>query len=110
MAYKKTISFIRKFLSFSVPTDYFFVSQNNKDIHNFLRNYQELGALPFENRSIKIVRLDGISTYSISFEEHQKFYNFYDSEDTTENLLNVFRHRFTPNGKKPIDKMPIFSS
>lgn len=83
----------------------FFVSRKNKDIHNCLRHYQQGSNLTFENRLIKIVRFDGISTCLISFERHEKLYSFFfNSGDTIENLLNVFRHRFIPNDEKVLIK------
>ena len=56
--------------------------------------------LLFESRLVSITRFDGTSIYSISFDEHQRFYYFYDSDDTIENLLNVFRLRLLPTSKK----------
>ena len=79
--------------------DRFLLESRDKKIHNFL-DHQLGDALSFENKPINISRLDGIIIYSISFDEHQRFYNFFHSDDTIESFLNVFRHIFFSMCKK----------
>lgn len=52
------------------------MSQKDKAIHNFVEHYQQVGILPFEDRSIKINRFDGLNEYSISFNEQRFLYFF----------------------------------
>ena len=83
-----------------VQVYHFLVNNTDNKGRNFLKHYQQGGVLPFENRPINITRFDGLSVYSISFDEHQRFYSFYDSDDPVQNHLNVFKLRFVPTGKE----------
>ena len=68
--------------------------------HNFLKHYQQEGALPFEARPVNINRYDSLNVYSISYEEHHESYNFFDFDNTIENVLNVFCLKFVTTNKK----------
>ena len=89
--------------------DRFLLGSRDKKIHNFL-DHQLGGALSFENKPINISRLDGIIIYSISFDEHQRFYNFFHSDDTIESFLNVFRHIFFLCARKFISNVLFHES
>lgn len=53
----------------------------------------------FEKRLISIERFGGLISYKIDFFDHD-FYNFTDSEDIAENILNVVKHKYVPPGHK----------
>ena len=63
--------------------------------------------MPFGNRSMNISRFEGFVVYGICFEEHQRFYNFFDPNDTTENFLNIFKPTLVATRKKVQTKFPF---
>ena len=67
-----------------------------------MEHYQQGGNRPFKIRPIEIKRYKELIGYSISFDEHAEFYNFYDSEETIRNFINLFKLRFLPSGKVQI--------
>ena len=56
--------------------------------------------MSFGNRPMNISRFEGLVVYGICFEEHQRFYNFFDLNDTTENFLNIFKPILVATRKK----------
>ena len=65
----------------------FLLGSRDRKIRKFFHHYPLGGTLPFENRPVNISRIDGIIIYSISFDQHQISYNFFDSD---ERFLNFF--------------------
>ena len=51
----------------------FLTTEKHKSIHNFLKHYEEGKNVPFEEKSIDIVKFHGLTIYSIEF---QIFMNF----------------------------------
>lgn len=70
-----------------------------RKIHNFFKHYDQGKGLLFEKRLISIERFGGLISYKINFSDHD-FYNFTDSEDIAENILNVVKHKYVPPGHK----------
>ena len=79
-----------------VGCDYFYLSRKDKHYHDFLQHYQHGGNFPFGAWPSNIKRHDGRIHYSISFEEHQEYYRFFDSDDTIINFIYLFELRFVP--------------
>ena len=53
------------------------------------------------------MRFLGLTIYSIEFQKHKKFYDFFNSEKCVEDFLRNFRYKFKPAGKK-IDGVFIY--
>ena len=68
----------------------FLLGSRDRKIRKCFHHYPLGGTLPFENRPVNISRIDGIIIYSISFDQHQISYNFFDSDDIIEHFLNFF--------------------
>ena len=45
----------------------FLTTEKYKSIHNFLKHYDEGKSVPFEEKPIDIVRIHGLTIYSIDF-------------------------------------------
>ena len=65
--------------------------------HYFLSHYQFGGQLPVESKAANILRRSNfLMTFSINFDQHQDFYNFYDSEKLVDDFLSVVELKFLP--------------
>ena len=63
--------------------------------HNFLSHYQFGGQLPVENKPTNILkRSNFLTTFSINFDQHQDFDDFFYSEKLVNDFLNVFKLTF----------------
>ena len=63
-----------------------------RDLKNykFLSHYQLGDQLPVENNPINILkRCNFLTTFPINFDQHQDFYNFFDSEKLVDEFLSV---------------------
>ena len=61
--------------------------------HNFIRHYQVRGAQS-ANKPLNILKRDGFVIYSINFEQHSDFYDFFNSERIVNDFLDVVDRRF----------------
>ena len=58
--------------------------------HIFLNHYQLRGQRPAQNKLLNTLRRSSLLTiYSINFEQHSNFYDFFNSEQVVEEFLNV---------------------
>ena len=73
---------VKNVKKFSVPTE----KKNN----SFLQHYQQTGG-SLNNRLIRISIKDPITYFSITFSLHSNFYNFFDTEKTVHNFVEVVR-------------------
>ena len=64
--------------------------------HNIWSHYQFGGQLPAENKPINILKLRNFLKTLSNFDQHQDFYNFFDSEKLLDDFLNVFQLKFLP--------------
>ena len=58
--------------------DKFLVNSREKKLHNFIRHYNDGETLHFENRPVFVSRFAGVVVYTINYESHNEFYNFFD--------------------------------
>ena len=49
----------------------FLTSQKHKSIHNFHKHYEEGKSIPFEEKQIDIVKVYGLTIYSIEFQKQR---------------------------------------
>ena len=80
--------------------DKFLVNSREKKLHNFIRHYNDGKTLHFENRPVFVSRIAGVVVYTINYESHNEFYNFFDPVKLIKKKINVFIHKFVPKGKK----------
>ena len=66
-----------------------------KKIHNFLFHYNQVGYSRNQLLPINVVKRGPITYYSISFNQHREFYNFYE-EQIVDDFLNSVYERFGP--------------
>ena len=83
----------------------FLTTEKHKSIQNFLKHYEERKSIPFEVKPVDIVSYLGLSIYSIEFQKHKDFYDFYDiktfnSERCVDDFLRNIKYKFKPSGKK----------
>ena len=64
-----------------------------KKIHNFLFHYDQVGCSRNQLLPINVVKRGPITYYSISFNQHREFYNFYE-EQIVDDFLNSVYERF----------------
>ena len=64
--------------------------------HNIWSHYQFGGQLPAENKPINILKLRNFLKTLSNFDQHQDFYNFFDSEKLLDVFLSVFLLKFLP--------------
>ena len=78
----------------------FLTTEKRKSIRNFLKHYEESKSIPFEDKSNDIVSYPGLSIYSIEFQKHQDFYDFFNSERCVDDLLRNVKYNFKPSNRK----------
>ena len=78
----------------------FLTTEKHKSIHNFLKHYEEGKSVPFEEKPIDIVKLHGLTIYSIEFQQHKVFYDFFNYEKCVDDFLKNVKYKFRPGGKK----------
>ena len=65
-----------------------------------MKHYDKGKDIPFEDKPIEILRLPGLTIYSIEFKKHQDFYDFFFSEKVVDDFLRNVKYKFKPGGKK----------
>ena len=83
-----------------VRCDEFLTTDKHKSVHNFLQHYDEGKNIPFEDKPIDILRFNGLTIYSVEFQKHKDFYNFFNSEEVVDDFLRNVKYKFKPGGKK----------
>ena len=84
--------------------DEFLVTDKHKDVHNFLKHYDDGKTIPFEEKPLNILKLPALTVYSIEFKKHQNFYDFYNSELCVDDFLRNVKHKFKAGSKKWIKR------
>ena len=59
----------KSILKLCVRCSEFLTTEKHKSIHNFLKHYEEGKNVPFEEKSIDIVKFHGLTIYSIEFQK-----------------------------------------
>ena len=59
----------KSILKLCVRYSEFLTTEKHKSIHNFLKHYEEGKNVPFEEKSIDIVKFHGLTIYSIEFQK-----------------------------------------
>ena len=77
----------------------FLTTGKHKSAHNFLKHYDKDKSIPFEDKPTDIVRFPGLTIYSIEFQKHKEFYDFFNSEKCVDDFLRDVRYKFKPAGK-----------
>ena len=80
--------------------DEFLVTGKHKAVHIFLKHYEDGKNIPFEEKPLDILKLRGLKIYSIEYQKHKNFYDFYNSEVCVEDFLRNVRYRFKSGSKK----------
>ena len=75
----------------------FLATEKQKAVHDFLKHYDEGKNIPFEEKSLDIVRFPGLTIYYIECKKHS---NFYDSEKCVDDFLRNVKYRFKSTNKK----------
>ena len=83
-----------------IRCDEFLTTDKHKSVHNFLKHYYEGKKIPFEDKPIDILRFPGLVIYSIEFQKHKDFYNFFNSEEAVDHFLRNVKYKFKPGGEK----------
>ena len=78
----------------------FLTTEKHKSIHNFLKHYKKGKSIPFGNKLIDIVSYPGLSIYSIEFQKHKDFSDFFNSESCVEDFLRNVKYKVKRSGKK----------
>ena len=91
---RKKASIFRKYL---ICSD-FLLTENFKVKHDFLRHYHDRENIPFEDKSLEIVRTNNITKYEVSVNKHSDYYNFEDPEQVVDDFLRNVHSTFKPRG------------
>ena len=78
----------------------FFATEKQKAVLDFLKHYDDGKSIPFEEKPLDIVRYPALTIYSIEFQKHRSFYNFYDSQKCVDDFLRNVNYRFKSTNKK----------
>ena len=75
-----------------------FSNSRKKKNHMFLKHYKQQisGSKNNVNAPLSILRRDIITYYSVNFDQHKSFYNFY-SSDMIKDFFNNVNHTFKPS-------------
>ena len=104
----KTIFFFQKLfqiknktvLKCCVRCEEFLTTDKHKSVHHFLKHYDEGKNISFEDKPIAILRFNGLTIYSVEFQKHKDFYNFFNSEEVVDNFFRNVKYKFKSGGKK----------
>ena len=77
----------------------FLTSEKHKATHDFLKHYEDGKNIPFEEKPLDILKFSGLTIYSIDFQKHSEFYNFYNSGKRVDDFLNNVKYKFNSNEK-----------
>ena len=69
-------------------------NKKSRRIHNFLKHYCDGSGNITEVKPLNYTNLGYIEIYEIKFSEDKNNYNFYNSDELTEEFLKNARHRF----------------
>ena len=78
----------------------FLATEKQKAVLDFLKHYDDGKSIPFEEKPLDIVRYPALTIYSIEFQKHRSFYNFYDSQKCVDDFLRNVNYRFKSTNKK----------
>ena len=67
---------IKSLLKHCVRCSEFLTTEKHKSVHNFLK-HDEGKSILFEGKPIEISRFPGLTIYSIEFQKHKNFYDFF---------------------------------
>lgn len=77
--------------------DHFPFNGRDEKTHNFLSHYQQGGRRCIEDNPLNRIYFDeNLQKYRISFSEHGKHYDFYDSREIVTEFLTAFENYFIP--------------
>ena len=77
----------------------FLTSEKHKPTQDFLKHYEDGKNIPFEQKPLDILKLSGLLIYSIDFQKHNDFYDFYNCEKCADDFLNNVKYKFKSNEK-----------
>ena len=77
----------------------FLTSEKHKATHDFLKHYEDGKNIPFEEKLLDILKFSGLTIYSIDFQKHSEFYDFYNSGKRADDFLNNVKYKFNSNEK-----------
>ena len=78
----------------------FLTTDKHKTVHNFLKHYEDIKSIPFEEKLIDILKLPALTIYSVEYSKHKDPYNFYNSDVCVDDFLRNVKHRFKSGSKK----------
>ena len=76
---KKTYWTIICLITNCIRCNEFLATEKQTAVHDFLKHYDDGKSIPFEEKPLDIVRSPALTIYSIEFQKHSSFFNFYDS-------------------------------
>ena len=76
------------------------MTDKHKAVHDFLRHCDDVKSIPFEEKPLDILRSPALTIYSIEFQKHSDFYNFYNSEKCVDDFLKHVKYGFKSSNKK----------
>ena len=65
-----------------------------------MKHYDEGKIIPFRDKLTDILIFNGLTIYSVEFQKHKNFYNFFNSEEVVDDFLKNVKYKFKPGGKK----------
>ena len=77
----------------------FLTTEKHKATHDFLEHYKEGKDIPFEEKPLDLSKFPNLLIYSIEFQKHSDFYNFYNPDKCVDDFLKNVQYRFKSNHK-----------
>ena len=90
---------IKVLLKNCVRCSEFLTTEKHKATHEFLEHYKEGNDIPFEEKPLDISKFPNLLIYSIEFQKHSDFYNFYNPDKCVDDFLKNVQYRFKSNHK-----------
>ena len=77
----------------------FLATEKHKATHDFLKHYEDDTDIPFEEKPLDVSKFPNLLIYSIEFQKHSHFYDFYSPDKCVEDFLKNVQYKFQSNHK-----------
>ena len=77
----------------------FLTTEKHKATHDFLKHYEDGADVPFEEKPLDVLKFPNPLIYSIEFQKHSHFYDFYSPDKCVEDFLKSVQYKFQSNHK-----------
>ena len=77
----------KAFLRNCIRCDEFLTTKKEKAAHDFIKHYDDGKEIPFEEKSLDIIKLPALMIYKIEFNKYKNQYSFFNAEKCVDDFL-----------------------